>query len=1094
MKKLIFTSLLSLASLACLAASPTWLRSSAISPDGTTIAFRYKGDIYTVAAEGGTARQLTATTDHETAPIWSNDSKTLAFASDKNGGFDIYTIGVDGGAATRITTNSAIETPLAFSPDDKQVYFSATIQDPASSALNPAPWMGELYKVSKDGGAVELVVAAPISSLSFDRDGESFIYYNRTGSENIWRKHHTSSVARDIFRYDAATGKHTPIVERAGEDREPIYSDGHEDFVFLSERDGGSFNVYKSSISDSDKIEALTSFKDHPVRFLSRADDGTLAFSYHGEIYTLKEGAKPRKIDITILDDQKDEQIEQLRLPSANEFAVSADGKEIALISRGEVFATTDKYATTKQISRTAEAERGVDISPDGKTIIYASERTGTWNIYKATRARSEEINFANATLIDEQPLFKDNSVERFAPQFSPDGKEVAFIEARNILKVLNLESGKVRAITDGSNHVRNDDYGYGIDYSWSPDGEWFALTMITNQRDPYSDIGIVSSAGGGKIHNITNSAYIDIKPKWAMGGNAIIYGSNRLGMRSQASWGSQDDVFIAFLNQASFDKFRMDEEELELFEKAESERQKQEAEAKKEQESKKKDKKDEGEEEDSEPEESAIEIDLARLEDRIVRLTPMSSDLMDFVLSDDGESLYFLARFEDGYDIWEANPRTGDVGLLRKSSSPGGALMLSSDGAALYLFSRTVTKISLASGAPTPITFELEMDLDKAAEREYMFDHVFKQQRERFYTTDYHGVDLEKLQKDYRPFLAHINNNYDFSEMLSEALGELNVSHTGAGYSGVTPDKPTPELGLLFSSDRSADGLTIDEVLEFGPLDNSTTKVKKGTVIEKIDGVEIKAGSDYFELINGKQGKNVLLSLRNPETKERWEEVVKPISKAEQSRLLYKRWIKTRAEQVEKLSGGRLGYVHIEGMDDDSYRDIYSEILGRYNLKEGIVIDTRNNSGGRLHEDIEILFSGEKYLEQVVRGKVTAQMPSRRYNRPSIMLVNEANYSNAHGTPWVYRNQGLGSIVGMPVPGTMTSVNWERLQDSSMYFGIPVVGYRTQEGTYLENAQLEPDIKVRNDYDKVIEGIDQQLEAAVEQLLKEIDSAPKQW
>ena len=178
--------------------------------------------------------------------------------------------------------------------------------------------------------------------------------------------------------------------------------------------------------------------------------------------------------------------------------------------------------------------------------------------------------------------------------------------------------------------------------------------------------------------------------------------------------------------------------------------------------------------------------------------------------------------------------------------------------------------------------------------------------------------------------------------------------------------------------------------------------------------------------------------------------------------------------------------------MDDNSYRDVYADILGKYNLKEGIVIDTRNNGGGRLHEDIEILFSGNKYLDQVVRGVVACEMPSRRYNKPSIMIVCEANYSNAHGTPWVYRERGIGSIVGMPVPGTMTSVNWETLQDASMYFGIPVVGYRTKDGKYLENTQLEPDLKVRNDYDQVIDGRDQQLEVAVKELLRQIDARRK--
>lgn len=207
---------------------------------------------------------------------------------------------------------------------------------------------------------------------------------------------------------------------------------------------------------------------------------------------------------------------------------------------------------------------------------------------------------------------------------------------------------------------------------------------------------------------------------------------------------------------------------------------------------------------------------------------------------------------------------------------------------------------------------------------------------------------------------------------------------------------------------------------------------------------------------------------------------------------LLYQRWVRNRAADVERLSGGRLGYVHIRNMNDQSFRTIYADILGKYYQKEGIVIDTRFNGGGRLHEDIEILFSGEKYFTQEKRGVELCDMPSRRWNKPSIMIQGEANYSNSHGTPWVYKHRNLGKLVGMPVAGTMTSVNWVTLQDSSLYFGIPVIGYRTADGSFLENTQLEPDIKVANDAAVVVTGEDQQLKVAVDELLREIDAKKK--
>ena len=212
------------------------------------------------------------------------------------------------------------------------------------------------------------------------------------------------------------------------------------------------------------------------------------------------------------------------------------------------------------------------------------------------------------------------------------------------------------------------------------------------------------------------------------------------------------------------------------------------------------------------------------------------------------------------------------------------------------------------------------------------------------------------------------------------------------------------------------------------------------------------------------------------------------PITQSALNTLLYQRWVKQRAADVERLSGGRLGYVHLQSMNDGSYRTIYSDILGKYNMKEGIVIDTRFNGGGRLHEDVEVLFSGEKYLEQVIRNIVSCEMPSRRWNRPSIMITCEANYSNAHGTPWVYSHMKIGKTVGAPVPGTMSSVSWETLQDPTMVFGIPIIGYRTAQGNYLENTQLEPDILVLNKPEDIVRGEDAQLRAAVEELLREVD------
>ena len=281
---------------------------------------------------------------------------------------------------------------------------------------------------------------------------------------------------------------------------------------------------------------------------------------------------------------------------------------------------------------------------------------------------------------------------------------------------------------------------------------------------------------------------------------------------------------------------------------------------------------------------------------------------------------------------------------------------------------------------------------------------------------------------------------------------------------------------------------MKVAEVVEKGSFDHKNTKLTAGCVIEKINGEEINENTNLATVLNGLAGKKTLVSIFNPADNSRWDEVVLPITKGMFNSLLYARWVKQREADVERWSNGRLGYVHIQSMNDGSFRTIYSDILGKYNKKEGIVIDTRFNGGGRLHEDVEILFSGKKYFTQVVRGREACDMPSRRWNKPSIMVQCEANYSNAHGTPYVYKFGKLGKLVGMPVPGTMTSVSWETLQDPTLVFGIPVVGYRVEDGSYLENKQLEPDVKVANSPETIVKGEDTQLRVAVEELLKDLN------
>jgi tricorn protease len=298
-----------------------------------------------------------------------------------------------------------------------------------------------------------------------------------------------------------------------------------------------------------------------------------------------------------------------------------------------------------------------------------------------------------------------------------------------------------------------------------------------------------------------------------------------------------------------------------------------------------------------------------------------------------------------------------------------------------------------------------------------------------------------------------------------------------------------TASLGLIYDLSYDGDGLKVAEVVEKTPFHVASSEMKPGCIVTAVNGEKIQPSkTDYTAIFNDIAGKKTLVTFTTPDGREVNETMI-PISTGKMSDCLYERWVKLRAADVDRWSGGRLGYVHIESMGDDSFRKVYSDLLGKYNDREGVVVDIRWNGGGRLHEDIEVLLSGKKYFTQVIRGVESCDMPSRRWNKPSIMVMCEACYSNAHGTPWVYKHQGLGKLLGMPVPGTMTSVNWITMQDPSLVYGIPVVGYRLPDGSYLENTQLEPDLRVVNQPEVIVKGEDQQLRAAVNELLRQLDA-----
>ena len=1063
---------------------PLWMRYSAISPDGSTIAFAYKGDIFTVPVTGGQARQITSNSAFDSRPVWSPDGSRIAFVSYRQGGADVYIVAKEGGEPTRLTTHSAAEFPVAFK-DDSTILYSAYIQPAAESMQFPSSTFSQVYAVSTEGGRPVMFSTLPLENISFSPDGKTLLYNDKKGYEDEWRKHHTSSIARDIWSCtfdgeNVRNGKFTQITTFDGEDRDPVYAPDGKSFYWLSEQDG-TFNVWKHSF-DGGADKQITHFKGNPVRFLTIAQNGTMCFGYDGEIYTVKEGAEPQKVTIEIIADKQDRDLIKQPVYYAQDIAVSKDGKQVAFIYRGDVYVTMTDYATTKRITNTAEQERNIDFAPDGRSLIYSSERDGLWQVYKASIVDDSEKLFPYCTEIKEERV-TNSDVPSFQPLYSPDGKEIAFLENRTTIRVINLDTKEVRTVMDGKYEYSYSDGDQW--YQWSPDGKWILSNCIFIGGWNNKDVALVNASGNGEMYNLTQSGYTDANAKWVLDGKAMIWASDRAGYRSHGSWGAESDVYIMFFDLEAYEKFRMSEEELALYEEEQKIKKEAEEKAAAEDKDKKsrKDKKSKKDDEEKAEEAEPLKLDLENAEYRVMRLTVNSSNLGDAVLSKDGKKLYYLASFEGGMDLWVHDLKENTTRILSKGAGYG-SLILSDDGNSIFMNTGRIKKINVASGEITPIEMEGIFEYKPYAERQYMFDHAWRQVKEKFYDPDIHGVDWDGYRTTYGKFLPYINNNFDFAEMLGELLGELNGSHTGARYYGGGASYPTAYLGLFYDDTYTGDGLKIKEIIKRSPLTQFPNDVKPGCIIEEIDGEPILAGQDYFPLLEGKVGERIRLTVYDPETSKRFDVEIKGLGS--EGGILYQRWVERNRDIVDSISGGKIGYVHIQGMDSPSFRTLYSELLGRLRHKDAVVVDTRHNGGGWLHDDVVTLLSGKEYQQFKPRGQYIGSDPFNKWLKPSCMLVCEDNYSNAHGTPWVYKHLKVGKLVGAPVPGTMTAVWWETQIDNSIVFGIPQVGcWDIENEEYMENVELQPDILIYNAPADVINGFDAQLKAATESLME---------
>lgn len=1078
---------LHLAQMTAWAETETWHRNPAISPDGRHIAFESHGDIWLVPSSGGLAIALTRNDAWDGNPVWSRDGETIAFASDRHGDLDVFVMNPDGSEVRRLTHHDADDTPSDFSPDGQRVLFSSSRGQSRDSSYFPTSRLPQLYEVSVNGGAPRMVTTTPASEARYSPDGARIAYRDEKAYENEWRQRDVNSFARDIWIYDLASGAHEQVTDNPGGDHSPAWSSDGRSLFMQSEIDGGSFNLRRVDLETGESA-VLSSHGPHPARGVSISADGAIAYSYHGVIHLARPGEEPQALAVTVPSGDTPGAVEPLAANGdITEFAVSPDGSEIAYVFRGEIFVTDAEFAETTRVTDTPGQERSVSFSPDGRRLLYAAERDSGWGVYQSEIAEENAPRFSFALRFNETKLYSVEGGNAFQPAFSPDGESIAFIENRDVIRVMDSDGRNVRTLFTGD---MNYSYSDGdISFAWSPDSNWVAADFSPRGYYFYTEIGIAPADGSAPPRDISLNGYQDGGPIWHPDGDVVYWFTDRYGERTHGSWGSEGDVVAAFLTEAAWARFNLTKQERALLE-AEGGKNGGDTD----------DESGDGDENGgpeidveallnlapARGEDESIVIEFDAIEDRTVRLTPKSSDLADAVLTKDLKKLYYLSAFEGGYDLWAYDLIKGEAQKAAPIGAGNASLQLSQDGKTLVILADgRLHKASIGDKIELkPVEIKAEMRLRDDAERFYLFEHTWRQVEDKFYDPAFHGVDWSQMREAYRPKVAAVSNNRDFAVLMSEMLGQLNASHTGMRYrpAGAMKDDDTAALGVIFDLDGQ-DGLLIGEILPDGPLDRDALDVSAGDRIVAIDGAPLTGGENPFALLNRKAGSRIRLTLDDNRTI-----TVRTYSRVNEDEALYERWIERRREIVEERSGGRIGYVHIRSMNDTGFRQIFSELFGRNFDKEAVVVDTRFNGGGWLHDDLITLLNGESYFNLRPRGRIVAGAPEERWTKPSAVVMNEGNYSNAHMFPYAYDLFDIGPTVGMPVPGTATAVWWERQMTGDLIFGIPQLPALDQSNQPLENQELQPDHLVDNPPADAANGLDRPLETAVDVLLELLD------
>jgi tricorn protease len=1052
------------------------------------IVFSYLGDVWTADENGSNVQRLTVNRARDAYARFSPDGKWIAFSSDRNGNQDVFIIPSGGGAAKQLTAHSSDDLVLSWAPDSSAVLFSSNRGE---------DFAAQLYLVKTDGGMPWKAGTDMGVQASYSPDGKRLAYNPK--SQSYWRKFYRGSAQSDVVVMDISSKRFTQLTDFDGHDSWPMWA--NDGFIyFVSDREGnGLTNVWRVAESGG-KAERITSFKSGDVRWPAISADGrTIVFEHDFGIWKLDvPSKKAAPIKLNIAAETQENMTEMQSFASqADDFDLAPSARRIAFSIHGEIFTAPVEEGDIKQITETSARDRFVSYSPDGKTVAFVSDASGREEIYVVPADGST------------QPLkLTDIDALKFGYNWSPDSKEIVFTSSDDKLRKLNVASKEV-AVLDSSR------YGtIGIPV-WSPDGKWIAYSKPDISRT--SDIYLVAASGQEREpHKVTFDSNSDVNPNFAPDGKKLFF------QRVEGTTGTAPTSVQIY--SVGLERLERDPDDPE--ERAETEppampegaegamagpgaRRGPPAERR------------------APPKD--LKVDWAGLKRRTRQVTRMPFAVTNFTIAPDSRTLVFVTTEPAGtatvpviYSIQDDGKRVTRL-LSGQPPSEDGAqgqggggfsgisqLNVSRDGRTLFFRERDgVYSIAVPASAPAPgaatapraaaapeatrrrINFNTRVRVDHAAEWLEMFDDGWRTMKYRFYDPQMHGIDWDAARTKYRPLVDYVGDRQELLNILNEMIGELNASHTGAappprGAAG--GGVSTGHLGLELEPNTASGRYRVSHVYEDGPADKDWVKVKTGDYLIAIGGKPVKAGDEYWQLLNNRLNRKVEVTFNDkPVAEGAWRTRIEAINTNAYGQLRYERWVKQRRKKVDELSNGRVGYLHIQAMNQPSLRKFEKEIR-EFRNKEALVIDQRWNGGGNIEQELLAILVQRQYQVWQPRGTEPMGRPFAGFFGPKVVLQNWRSASNAEMFPAGFRALGLGKVIGTPTAGAVIGTGSYSLIDGSTV-RTPGVGVFLADSkrTNMENYGVQPDMLVENTPEDTLAGRDRQLEVAVEELMKQL-------